>query len=72
MPCDPLSPDILIRPNGQVELLDRPDPAASTGSYGETMRPCSYGVAGHVPARVGCGRECRTRLVRGQLVDIEE
>ena len=71
MPCDPLSPDILIRPNGQVELLDRPDPATSTGSYGETMRPCSYGVAASARTRRMRVR-VPDRLVRGQLVDIEE
>jgi hypothetical protein len=71
MPCDPLSPDILIRPNGQVELLDRPDPAASTGSYGETMRPCSHGVAASARTRRMRAR-VPDRLVRGRLVDIEE
>ncbi len=68
---DRVSADILIRPNGQIELLDRPEPPAWTGSYAEAVRPCTYGVA--ASART---RRLRQRLpdghVRGRLLDIKE
>ena len=71
MTAERLSPDILIRPNGQVELLDRPEPAAWTGSYGDAMRPCSRGVPATARTRRLRPRVPDT-LVRGRLVDIQE
>ena len=33
-----VNPDAIIRPNGRVERLDRPGPAAAGGSYGPLLR----------------------------------
>jgi hypothetical protein len=68
---DLIGADILIRPNGQVELLDRPEPPARTGSYAELMRPCAFGVRASARSRRQRSR-LPDSLVRGRLVDIRE
>ncbi len=61
--------DILIRPDGMVERLDTPEPAALAGSYAASVPP-------HLrdPARATRERRTRARypehLLRGRLVDL--
>ena len=71
MSADRMDADILIRPNGQIELLDRPEPPAWTASYAEAVRPCRHGVASSARTRRTRHRQ-PDRLLRGRLVDILE
>lgn len=66
-----VEPDLLIRPDGQVERLDRPAPAAVGGSYEPAVRLGRRGGQAVV-------RDRRTRAryperpLRGRLVDVSE
>ncbi len=60
--------DALIRPNGQVERLDRPAPAAVGGSYEPLVRLRLRGEAALRGERRGRARYPE-RPLRGRLVD---
>jgi hypothetical protein len=65
---DDATGDILIRPDGMVERLDMPEPAALAGSYAGTVPPHRRD-----PERAPRERRTRARypehLLRGRLVD---
>lgn len=69
MPERPVKPDdVLIRPDGQVERLDRPGPAVVGGSYAPLVRLRLCGEAvlrGERRARA----RYPERPLRGRLVD---
>ena len=65
---DDATGDILIRPDGMVERLDMPEPAALAGSYAGAVPPLRRD-----PERAPRERRARARypehLLRGRLVD---
>lgn len=71
MPEPTVKPDLLIRPDGQVERLDRPTPAAVGGSYEPAVRLGRRGEAA-----VRRDRRVRARYperpLRGRLMDLSE
>jgi hypothetical protein len=61
-------PNLLIRPNGQIELLEPPGPSA-TGSYASVL-PRFDAVRNPQDRR--CRPRCPDSLLRGRVVDLWE
>jgi len=60
-------PNLLIRPNGRVELLDPPVGPAATGSYASAL-PRFDAVL--YPADRRARPHCQDSLLRGRIVDL--